>query len=44
MSIISPSPVFLNNLIELMHLLGIELFEVEDNKMLYDTIFEFKNV
>ncbi|CAL8898293.1 helix-turn-helix domain-containing protein [Bacillus sp. FSL W8-0645] len=33
---------FLNNLIELMHLLGIELFEVEDNKMLYDTIFEFK--
>lgn len=25
-----------------MHLLGIELFEVEDNKMLYDTIFEFK--
>ncbi|MGE6628807.1 helix-turn-helix domain-containing protein [Bacillus sp. NPDC077027] len=33
---------FLNNLIELMHLLGIELFEVEENKMLYDSIFELK--
>ncbi|MGA3855004.1 AraC family transcriptional regulator, partial [Bacillus pumilus] len=28
----------------LMYLLGIELFDVEDNKMLYDTIFEFKTL
>lgn len=30
----------LNNLIEFMHLLGIELFEPDGNKMLYDDIFE----
>ncbi|MFN2747569.1 helix-turn-helix domain-containing protein [Bacillus sp. z60-18] len=30
----------LNNLIEYMHLLGIELFESDGNKMLYDDIFE----
>ncbi|KAA6446808.1 helix-turn-helix domain-containing protein [Bacillus atrophaeus] len=33
---------FLNHLIELMHVLGIELFELEENKMLYDHIFELK--
>lgn len=33
---------FLNHVIELMHVLGIELFELEENKMLYDQIFELK--
>lgn len=32
----------MNHVIELMHVLGIELFELEENKMLYDQIFELK--
>ncbi|MEC3605500.1 helix-turn-helix domain-containing protein [Bacillus glycinifermentans] len=34
----------LNNLIEFMHLLGIELFEPDGNNMLYDDVFELTTI